>query len=368
LGHRHPVVQRAVQKQLDKAWHAAIADFYAEPPVALAEMLCEEAGKPFDSVFFSNSGAESVECALKLARHHSGKEKFVAFHPCFHGRTLGALSLTDSRPAARHGFGNLFPVFHTPYAYPYGFNGTAKECVDDCLSRLDSLLANNRLTVAAVFLEPCAMEAGVIVPPKEFVRGVRKVTLQHGTILVADEVQTGFYRSGEFLASDRFGITPDVVCMAKAIGGGIPLGATLASRKVMDWESGAHANTFGGNLLACAAGIAALGEARKLGKHVKKEGEYFLRRLKEFEEEFSFVGEVRGLGFMLGLEIVDRAGNKDGKTRYRVLYELFRRGVLSLGAGENVVRFLPPLNATRAQIDLACSALGEALKEVGGGI
>jgi len=265
IGHSNPYVIKAIQKQLKKATHAAFSDFYAELPVTFAEQIVSVLPRGFDRVFFSNSGTEAVEAALKLSRWNKRKPYFVSFINSFHGRTMGSLSLTYSKPVHREGFGPFLSVRHVPYAYPYRMGS---ECTTMCLNELEKALYKG--DVSAVFMEPIQGEGGYIVPPKEFVKGIRKLCDEYDALMVDDEIQAGCFRTGKFLAIEHFNVKPDIICLGKAIGGGLPIGVTVASKKLMRWPHGAHANTFGGNLLSCAAGMETLKQLKRVGKSVVK--------------------------------------------------------------------------------------------------
>jgi len=354
-GHANPEINAAVKRQLDHGSHCGFYDFYAEVPVAFEEKLVSLMPHGLDKVFLTNSGTETVEAAYKLARRHSGRMLTVAFEKCFHGRTMGSLSMTCSKSVQRDGFGPFLPVHHIPYPYFYrsGFS-SPEECSDACLQIADSFFRHHDEDIAAMFVEPIQGEGGYIVPPKGFLAGLKKLCSEHGIIFVADEVQTGCYRTGTFLACEQFGVKPDIVCLAKAIGGGFPIGAMVSTREIMDWPPGAHANTFGGNLVSCAAGLANLSflEKKKAGENAAKLGKILLERLNEMKETHKIIGDVRGMGLMAGIEMV-RNGNEKTPARKEVatLLELCKdSGLLLLPAGQSVVRFCPPLIIKKEQL------------------
>lgn len=350
VGHSHPRVKEAVKNQLEKASHAAFADFYAEVPVALAERLCHITG--YGKVFFSNSGTEAVEAAIKLARFRTKRGKLVAFYGAFHGRTYGSLSLTSSKLVHKTHLGPLLPeVYHTPYADCYRCPfGQEYPCDTECVAFMEEILFRrecNPEEVAAVVTEPIQGEGGIIVPPPEFHKKVKRLCKVHGMLLVDDEVQVGMGRTGRFLGMEHWAVRPDIVCLAKALGGGLPLGATLASEEVFRWEPGTHANTFGGNLLASAAGLAVLDiiEERGLMRRAEKMGLEAMARLGEMAGDIEFLDHVRGKGLFVGIEVVKDKGTREGdrELRDRILKGCFGEGLVLLGAGSSAIRFIPPL-------------------------
>ncbi len=363
IGHTNPAVTKSVQRQMKYGIHSAFSDFYAELPVRFAEKLL--AFLPgFDKVFLSNSGTEAVECAYKLARWHSKKKWTIAFENAFHGRTMGSLSLTNSKPVQRKRFDPFLPVKHVKYPYPYRMGDN---CAEHCLNELEKEIKQTR-DVASIFLEPIQGEGGYVVPPKSFIRGVRKLCNEYNILMCDDEVQSGCFRTGKFLAIENFGAKPDIVSMSKAVGGGIPLGATIARKEIMDWSSGSHANTFGGNLLACAAGIASLDFMRqkKLGENAKKIGKIMLKRLEEIKDKHEIVGDVRGIGLMIGVEIVkDKRSKKYGdKERGAILCKASEKGLLLLPAGRSTIRICPPLIITKNQALRGLDIFEDSIREI----
>lgn len=345
IGHDNPVIRKAILRQIRDGIHCAFSDFYAETPVRLAEKLLEFM-PGFQKVFLCNSGTESVEAAYKLARWHSDRTWTIAFQGAFHGRTMGSLSMTNSKPVQRERFGPFLPVVHTPYPYAFRMGMEPEECSQHCLSLLEDRMNVMRDDLASVFIEPVQGEGGYIVPPASFVRGVRKLCNEYGALLCDDEVQSGCFRTGKFLAIENFGVKPDIVSISKAIGGGVPLGAMVSTDAIMDWPKGAHANTFGGNLLACAGGIAALDfmKQKKLGENAVRMGKIIMKGLESMKGDA--IVDVRGIGLMIGFEVCDRT------ERDRIMSRALERGLLLLPAGESAVRICPPLTLTK----------GEALK------
>lgn len=370
-GHCHPRVVEAIQRQAARLIHMSGTDFYYPNMVELAERLGRTVpgGGP-RRVFFGNSGAEAVECAVKLARHATGRDQFVAFLGAFHGRTVGALSLTASKPVQRRGFGPLMPgVHHVPYPYcyrcPYG--RTPETCAVECAQAIETLFhtALPPGEAAGIVFEPVQGEGGYVVPPRKFFDELQRVAHAHGILLIADEVQSGMGRTGRMWASEHFGLAPDILTAAKGIASGMPLGATVARAELMNWPPGAHASTFGGNPVSCAAALATLELLEEgLIENASRMGAYLMDRLRDWPRRFPSVGDVRGLGLMIGLELVrDQASReKAPELRDRVLQTAFERGLLVLGAGENTVRLCPPLTITRDQADFAVETLEACLR------
>lgn len=368
VGHSNADVIDAIKKQLDFGTHAAFPDFYAEVPVQFIETLLALVPKTFNRAFLSNSGTESVEAAYKLARWHTQKKWAIAFTPSFHGRTMGSLSLTDSKPAHKQRFDPFLPVKHTPYPYVYRhrYADDPKAVADDCLSQLERTIKSCKGDVAAVFFEPISGEGGYIVPPDSFVKGLRKLCYREDILLCADEVQSGCFRTGPFLALDNWKVEADVVSLAKALAGGLPIGATIANKGVMDWKENTHSNTFGGNLLSCAAGTAALTfmKRNKLGENAKKRGAEMMKRLEEMKSEYEILGDVRGKGLMIGLEIIE---NKKTKKPYKagveaILCSAIKEELVLLPCGTSSIRICPPLTLTKEEADDGMNRLERALR------
>lgn len=373
-GHCHPRVVAAIQEQAAKLIHMSGTDFYYENMVELAERLAALApGGPPRKVYFGNSGAEAVEAALKMARYHTGRDKFVAFLGAFHGRTLGALSLTASKAVQRKGFGPLVPgVVHAPYAYCYrcAYGRRPESCAVECVKWIGETLFGTILPaeeVAAIVLEPVQGEGGYIVPPQKFFDELREMAGRHGILIVGDEVQCGVGRTGRMWASEHFGFAPDILTVAKGIASGMPLSATIARADLMQWPAGAHASTFGGNPVSVAAALATLEllEA-ELVDNAARIGGRLLERLREWPRRFDFVGDVRGLGLMTGIEFVRDPESRERapELRDRVEQLAFERGLLTLGAGRNTLRLSPPLTISRDQAEFAADTLEECLRIV----
>jgi 4-aminobutyrate aminotransferase len=373
-GHCHPQVVEAIQRQAAELIHISGTDFYLPNMVDLAERLAAVApGNEPKKVYFGNSGTEAIEAAIKLARYHTRRDKIIAFQGCFHGRTMGSLSLTASKAVQRKGFGALLAgVFHIPYpnSYrcPYG-NPSPCECVEAAtiLEReiFKRLVAPEE--VAAVFIEPIQGEGGYIPAPKAFLIELQRICRKYGILLVSDEVQSGMGRTGKWWAGDHAGIGPDILCVAKGIASGMPLSATIARASVMDWQPGAHASTFGGNPVSVAAALATMDLLEtKYMENARRVGEFLLGRLADWPARHRIVGDVRGNGLMIGVEIV-----RDQKTKERaqglrdaIVDRAFQKGVLFLGAGENTIRLCPPLVIDEEQADFAAGTLEECIREV----
>ncbi len=369
-GHTNPDVVRAIKKQLDYGLHCGFADFYAELPLDFIEKALSFMHKSLNQAFLSNSGTESVEAAYKMARWHSKKKWTIAFSPSFHGRTMGSLSLTDAKPVHKDRYDPFLLVRHSPYPYCYrcAFKKSPSNCSLECLDTLEKTIRACNCDLASIFIEPIAGEPGYIVPPKEFMKGLRKLCDDYHVLLCADEVQSGCFRSGTFLAIDNFKIIPDIVSLSKALGGGLPIGLTVANRKIQDWIPGSHANTFGGNLIACASGLANLKfmEKNKLGENAKKIGSYMMKRLQEMQVKFDLIGDVRGKGLMIGVELVtDQKTKKHAiKERHKVLCEALKNKLLLLPAGISTIRFAPPLILSKEDADKGLDIFEKSLKNV----
>jgi 4-aminobutyrate aminotransferase len=373
-GHAHPKVVAAIVDQAQKFLHMSGTDFYYEPQVRLGEDLAATA--PFPGpvrTFYANSGTEANEAAIKMARYHTKRFGILGFLGSFHGRTLGSLSLTSSRAIQRRGFGPMQAgTFHAPYAtcYRCPVGLTPDRCGAECLDFLEEQVLVHLISpddVAAVLVEPIQGEGGYVVPARAFHERLRALTTKHGMLLMVDEVQSGMGRTGKMWAIEHFGVQPDVVTAAKGIASGLPLGVTIARSDVMAWPPGAHASTFGGNPVSCAAAIATIELLREsLVKNAAEVGEHLLNGLRALMDKHAIIGDVRGKGLMVGVELVRDRQTKERATdeRNAVVDEAFRRGMLILGAGRNAVRFSPPLVLSKAQADTAVRIFDEALTAV----
>ncbi|MBL7183301.1 MAG: acetyl ornithine aminotransferase family protein [Anaerolineae bacterium] len=373
-GHAHPAVVKAIQEQAEKFIHMSGTDFYYPVQIKLAEKL--NALAPIEEetqVFFTNSGTESVEAALKLARYYTGRPRMLAFIGGFHGRTMGSLSLTASKYVQRKGFAPLVPgVTHVPYGYCYRcpFNLEYPSCDIYCVDYIEKTLFRNFVPaeeVAAVFVEPIQGEGGYVVPPPKWHGRLKALMEKYGILYVADEVQTGFGRTGKMFAMEHWGVEPDIIALAKGIASGMPVGAMVARKSLMTWPPGAHSNTFGGNPICC---VAALETIRLIEggfmENAARMGGRMLDRLNEIVDDHPSIGDVRGKGLMIGIELVKDKETKEPalEIRDQVIQRAFEKGLLLLGCGPNTVRFMPALNISQDIADEGLAIFEEALTEV----
>jgi 4-aminobutyrate aminotransferase len=376
-GHCHPRVVAAIRQQAGQLLHMCGADFYEPLYIRLADRLAALApGDEPKKVFLGNSGAEAVEAALKLARYHSGRPYVIAFLGSFHGRTMGAVSLTASKPLYRRGFGPLVPaIVHVPFAYCYrcAYNLTYPACDIACVDAIEEQLLARTIApdeVAAIFVEVVQGEGGYIVPPDGWLQKVRVLCDRHGILLLDDEVQAGIGRTGRMFAAEHYGVVPDMICSAKALGSGLPISALIAPNRVMTWPAGAHGSTFGGNPVSCAAALATLDviEEEGLVENAARVGDRLVSRLRELAESSELIGDVRGLGLMIGIELVrDKTTKERAKEEADALMTAcFERGLLTLSCGPNSLRLSPPLILTEGQADAAVAILSDALADVEG--
>ena len=373
-GHSHPDVVAAIVDQAQRFLHMCGTDFYYDAHIRLAEQIQEVA--PLDGEvrsFFSNSGTEAIEAAIKLAKYQTGRQNFIAFLGAFHGRTTGALSLTASKAGYRRRFGPLMPgVFHAPYAYCYRcpLNLRPETCQAECAGVIESQLFVHLVApdgVAAIVVEPIQGEGGYIVPPRKFIERLSEISKRHSILLVADEIQSGMGRTGKMFAMEHFDVRPDIVTLAKGVASGLPLGVTAAGNGLMAWPPGAHGSTFGGNPLSCRAALATLQLLREhLVANAARIGDRLMQSLLALAERHPLIGDVRGKGLMIGVELVRDRQTREVATRERdaVLQACFERGVLMLGAGASTIRLSPPLVLTESQADAIVAVLGEALTQV----
>jgi 4-aminobutyrate aminotransferase len=373
LGHAHPEIAEVISRQAREFTHISGTDYYYPHQTELAEkLIAVTPGEFAKKVHYGNSGAEAMEAALKAAIYSTGRQKFIAFRGAFHGRTLGTLSLTASKAAQRRGFGpQVLDVTHVPYANPIRFPLERKEGESVGL-RVARYIEQTifKTTVApedcaAIIVEPIQGEGGYVVPDQDFFPGLRRICDEHGIVLILDEVQSGVGRTGKLWAIEHFGVVPDIICMAKAIGGGIPLGVTLAREDLMRWHVGAHASTFGGNPVAIVAALKTL-ELLENGvmENAALMGAYMIERLREMQNRHEAIIDVRGLGLMIGVEIGrDRDSQQSWpELRDDIVVDCFARGLVIQGAGESAVRFSPPLIIDREQADFALATFESALK------
>ncbi len=370
-GHSHPKVVKAIQDQVEKFIHIS-SDFYHEKWIELAEQLDRIA--PFNepaSCFMTNSGTESVEAAIKLARYHTKRSEFIGFLGGFHGRTMGAITFTASKPHYHKGFFPLMAgVVHAPYPNPNhpilqslpgeDYGETVVRYIEEEI--LGKILPPDE--VAGILIEPIQGEGGYIVPSQGFFPALRKLCDKYGILLIADEVQSGMGRTGKWWAIENFNTEPDIVCIAKGIASGVPLGAMVARRSVMSWPKGSHGNTYGGNPIACAAALATIDLIEnEFMENACKVGGYIQDCLAEIASRHPCIGQVRGIGLMIGAEINSRDNplKPDEPLRDRIVDLAFERGLLLLGCGKSVIRFSPPLCISTETVDEGLMIFEEAV-------
>jgi 4-aminobutyrate aminotransferase len=373
-GHCHPEVVAAIQKQAAELIHMSGTDFYYPSMVELAEKLAAIApGKEAKRVYFGNSGTEAVEAAIKLARYHTKRDKLIAFYGCFHGRTIGSLSLTASKAVQRKHFGPLLAgVFHAHYPDTYrgAFGVRPEQASADALAYIETVLFKRIVDpedVAGIIIEPIQGEGGYMPAPAEFLQGLERLCRKHGILLIADEVQSGMGRTGKWWAVDHAGIEPDIICMAKGIASGMPLSAMVARAQVMDWKPGAHASTFGGNPVAIAAALATISLLeRQYMANAAQIGKFIFGQTANWRERHRIVGDIRGKGLMIGIEIVrdQKTKEKAADLRNSIVELAFHKGLLILGAGENSLRLAPPLMIDEEQAEFAVRTLDAIISEV----
>jgi len=373
-GHCHPVVVEAIREQAGRLLHMSGTDFYYTSQIALARKLASLVpGEGIKKVYFGNSGAEAVEAAFKLARWHTRRELNIAFFGAFHGRTMGALSLTASKTVQRKYYYPLVPgITHIPYPYCYRcpYHLRYPDCCVECVRWVEETLFRTTIApeeVAAIFVEPIQGEGGYIVPPPEFHRELHRIAKKYDILYVVDEVQTGMGRTGKMLAMEHFEVVPDIIALAKGIASGMPLGAMVAPATIMDWEAGSHASTFGGNPVSCEAALATIGLLEQgLMENAQVQGERLLKGLRELQKTCECMGDVRGKGLMVGVELVTDRHTKERASRWRnaVIRRAFEKGLLLLGCGENTLRFCPALTVSAEEIDTCLTLTEEAIREV----
>lgn len=372
-GHCHPEVVKAIQDQAAELIHMSGTDFYYEGMVQLAERLSAVAPMPGPHRFYyGNSGAEAVECALKIARYHTGRPNIIAFYGAFHGRTMGALSLTASKPQQRRRFAPLMPgVTHVRYPYAYRGCSGGPQAEDAfalaCARFIEDKLFKTTLPpeeVAAIFVEPIQGEGGYVVAPTIFMQELRKICDRHGILLVVDEVQSGAGRTGKWWAVQHSDVEPDIVCIAKGIASGMPLGVCMTRAEIMDWKPGSHASTFGGNPVAIASALATMDILEREGiQNAATIGDKMLERLRTWTSSHAIIGDVRGRGLMIGVEIVKDRQTREvaGPLRDRIVDLAFERGLLILGCGETTIRLAPPLILNEYEASIALDILEECV-------
>ncbi len=372
LGHGHPEITEVIARQAERFIHISGTDYYYPHQSELAEKLNRiTPGNFIKKVHYGNSGAEAMEGALKAAVYSTNRSKFIAFRGAFHGRTFGTLSLTASKAAQRRGFGaQALDVTHVPYANPVRFplNLRTGESVGRRVARyIEETVFKTTVPpedCAAIIVEPIQGEGGYVVPSPDFLPELRRISNKHGIVLIVDEVQTGMGRTGKMWAVEHYGVEPDIICMAKAIAGGLPLGVTLAREELMQWHAGAHASTFGGNPVAIAASLKTI-EILENGvmANAAEAGNYMINRLREIKDKHDSIVDVRGLGLMIGVEFARDPDTLEPwpELRDEIVVECFRQGLIVQGAGQSAIRFSPPLIIDREQADFAIDTFEAAI-------
>ena len=372
VGHRHPKVIEAVKRQLDSLLFVNSLDYYTLPQVELAEMLFEVTPGDFEKrVFYSNSGSESIDTAIKMAKWHSRREYGVGFINGFHGRTMGAVSFTTTNLTARRGFSPLYPIAQfTPFPYCYRclFNREYPGCGLECVNYMTDIVFKKIIApdeTAFILLEPVQGAGGYIVPPAEFFTRLTDFAKEHGILLIADEVQTGYGRTGKMFASQHFGFEPDIITMSKAFASGFPAAATVARKEVMDWVDNAHEGTLNGGpvIMEAAKAVLQVIEEENVLENVRAQGDYFRSQLVALQERHPIIGDVRGMGLMIGVELVkDEKRTPACEERDRLIQTAFSKGLLLMAAGASSLRLIPPMTITRAQLDTGLSIMEDCLK------
>lgn len=374
-GHCHPEIVEAITKQTEKLIHMCGTDFYYRQMPELGKKLDEIV--PIEGAtktHFANSGAEAVETALKVAMHHTKRQKFISFFSSFHGRTLGALSLTSSRAAQRRGFmRQALDVIHVPYPNKFRHFATGlpvdeETITRDCLAWIEDKIFQTTTPpdeVAAIIIEAVQGEGGYVPAPKAFLEGIRRICDEHGIVMIVDEVQSGMGRTGKMFAIEHSGVKPDVMCLAKGIGSGLPIGICIAKDSIMNWGKGAHASTFGGNPVCIESALKTIELLENgLVDNSKEVGAYLEEGLNKLKDKYDVIGDVRGFGMMLGVEFVtDKESLKpDAELRDKVEYACYERGLIILGCGANSIRWSPPLILTKENVDVALEIFEDAIK------
>lgn len=370
-GHCHPRIVEAIRKQAGLLLHGQMNIIVHKPLLELVTELRAILPAELDGFFFSNSGAEAVEGALKLARHTTGRPNVVVFQGSFHGRTIGTMSLTNSKTIYRAGYQPLMPgVFVAPYPYAYRYGWSEEQTSQWCLAELEYLFLTQTAPseTAAILIEPVLGEGGYVVPPASFLHGLRSVCDQHGILLIADEIQSGFGRTGRWFAHEHFGVIPDVITVAKGLASGLPISGVISRMDLMQkWVPGSHGGTYGGNAVAAAAAVATIQTIREesLLQNARQRSEQLLAGLRRLQEEYPIIGDVRGLGLMIGCEFSTSEGRPDKTTAKAVVQACLDRRLLLLTCGpwDNIIRWIPPLVVTQTQIDEALSIFSTALGE-----
>jgi len=373
-GHCHPRVVKAVCDQANKLLHGQVNIVVHIPLLKLIEELRTVVPSKLGGFFFSNSGAEAVEGSVKLARMATGRPNVIVFQGSFHGRTVGTMSLTTSKTIYRAGYQPLMPgVFVAPYPYVYRYGWEPERAMDWCLEELRFLLLTQTapMETAAILIEPVLGEGGYIVPPQGFLKGLREICSEHGILLIIDEIQSGFGRTGRWFAYEHFEVVPDIIVVAKGLASGLPLSGVIARMDLMEkWIPGSHGGTYGGNAVACAAAVATIQVIREEGllKNAQARGEQLIDGLRWLQERHPSIGDVRGLGLMVGVEFTDPDGKPDKEIAKAVVHACQEERLLLLTCGtwDNTIRFIPPLVVSAEQIEQGLAIFEQALAKVAG--
>jgi 4-aminobutyrate aminotransferase len=371
-GHCHPRVVEAIQKQAGLLIHGQANIVIHKPMLELVEELKTVVHPSIDGFFFTNSGAEAVEGAIKLARHATGRTNIIVFQGSFHGRTVGTMSLTTSKTVYRARYQPLMAgVFVAPYPYSYRFGWNDDQTTDWCLNELEFLFLSQSAPeeTAAILIEPVLGEGGYVVPPAGFLKSLREICDQNGIMLIVDEIQSGFGRTGKWFAQEHFDVTPDIMTVAKGIASGMPLSGVFSRLELMKkWQTGTHGGTYGGNAVACAAGVATIQAMRdeKMPENAAVRGDQMINHLRRVQLDYPIIGDVRGLGLMIGVEFRTADRKPDKATTKAVVQACFERKLMLLTCGtyDNVIRWIPPLVVTEKQVDEAIEIFTDALKSV----
>jgi 4-aminobutyrate aminotransferase len=374
LGHQHPEVVKAISKQSEKFIHYPFSGFPHKIGIELVEQIAKISCITSPKMCLTNSGTESVETALKLARWHTKRPRLIAFTGSFHGRTYGALSCTADKTHFLNRFFPLVPgVTHVPYPYCYrcAFNQEFPECNYWCIDFIKEHVVDQYVPkeeTSAFIIETILGEGGYVPPPKDYFKKLKELTDGYGALMIVDEIQSGFGRTGKWWAIEHYNIKPDMICFAKGVASGMPLGGIIAKSEVMDWLPGTHYSTFGGNPISCAAAIAAIDvmKKEKILDNVNKVGEHVLKVCKEWGEKYDLIGDVRGKGLMIGFELVDNRKTKSPAVEKckKFLIENLKRGLLLLRCGMSTIRIIPPLNIDLDLADQALEIMEGVLKEI----
>jgi 4-aminobutyrate aminotransferase len=375
VGHGHPKLTKAIKDQVDKFIHYSYTDFFYDDYVNLGEELSKVLPIEGDKkIFYGNSGAEAIEAAMKVSRWHTERQGYLAYIGSFHGRTMGAVSLTASKPYQRRKFSPLIPgvehIFY-PYCYRCPFNLECPSCGFACVDYIDDYLFHKYVVpeeVSMLLAEPIQGEGGYVVPPMGYFKRLKKLLDEYGILFAVDEVQSGVGRTGKWFAIEHFGVKPDIVTTAKGIAAGLPLGVMASKAEIQDWTPGSHASTFGGNPVSCAAAMAVLDiiKTEKLLDNATEQGNYIKKRLEEMKETHPMIGDVRGIGLMVGVEIVKDKDTKEvaPKATEEIMMECFRNGLAIVNCGVNVIRWMPPLTITRDLVEPSLEIFEKALTKV----